>query len=166
MKHSHKEALLSDVPTQAKLEIEVQFLVLEHVAYMAAVVKIILRTRLGINAQLRNQVKLNAQGSIGRPLHLVAPHIFTVAIHQGLVFHINCPFTSYIDIGMQTADTPDLIGKSYRNTYIVERLVDNHLTGAILISEIRTGLCIDNTRGKRETWKKWHTHLQTHRDGE
>ena len=133
---------------------------------MAAVVKIILRTRLGINAQLRNHVKLNAQGCIGRPLHLVAPHIFTVAIHQGLVFHIYCPFTSYIDIGMQTAETPDLIGKSYRNTYIVERLVDNHLTGAILISEIRTGLCIDNARGKRETWKKWHTYLQTHRDGE
>ena len=47
-------ALLADVPTQAKQEIEVRFLVLEHVVNIAAIVEMILGAWLRANAQLGN----------------------------------------------------------------------------------------------------------------
>ena len=90
---------------------------------MAAVVKIILRTRLGINAQLRNHVKLNAQTGVvytqtssdftyqyGSGQMVVNQSLHYVGIPVGLSYEVwgISRLHTYVNVGGEGSEAADL----------------------------------------------------------
>ena len=100
---------LFDVPPQSELEIEVELFILECILYLAAVVKIVLRTWFNIDSQLWNDVKLCAKGCISRPLRTVVLRSHDLSVGLCMIFHIEVSLATSCHIGFETLGLPEII---------------------------------------------------------
>ena len=62
----------TDIPSETKLQAEIQLLILKGIFYLASIVKIILGSRLYINTHLWDNIVLQSYSRISRPLHFIS----------------------------------------------------------------------------------------------